>query len=319
VLLSLLIGGIAWGADAPMTYIAYRNPVAPVMDGVIAGDPGWANIPGATGYHQLGDGYTNAKQTAAYVTWDAEALYVGIVAEEPDIAKVHGTMPEGGDCWLDDGVEIFIQAPGREPCQFIVTNSGARASGAGNPGLSGWTAKTSRTADSYSVEIRIGFVLFGATPKPGDEWHANYCRNIFTMDSGGDRFTSWAPLQARFLEPEGFPVLRFEAKALDETGCRQAEAALNGGYRDSLMQGLAGLAKEADDYLPVLTKAAQSPANRALAGELKTRWVQALELQKAAAQAPLPQVRKVLRTAEELRKQSYELKYRMLIEELFEG
>ena len=306
-----------WGAETPLSYTCNRNPVAPTLDGIVVGDPGWANIPGATGYHTLGDGYTTAKQTTAYATWDDSALYIGVVAEEPDIAQVKNVLSDGSDCWLEDGAEVFVQPPDRQPLQFIVTSGGARASGAGNPGLEGWSAKASRHRDSYSLEIRIGFGVLGVTPKTGDVWHISFCRNTVTDDSGGDRYTCWAPLVSRFLEPESFPSLRFDAKALTATECQAAETTLNADYRATLTAQLAGLAQAADTYLPVLARASESPAFRSQAEPLVAGWKQAVALQRGAATAPLPQVRQALQSAEKLRQQSFELKYTMLLEELF--
>ena len=306
-----------WGAETPLSYTCNRNPVAPTLDGTVLGDPGWASIPGATGYHTLGDGYTTAKQTTAYVTWDDAALYIGIVAEEPDIAQVKNTLTDGSEVWTEDGAEVFVQPADRQPYQFGITSAAMRGSGAGNPGLEGWSAKASRQAAGYSLEIRIGFSVLGATPKAGDVWHISFGRNIVTTDSGGDRYTCWAPLVSRFLEPENFPTLRFEAKALTPAECQAAESALNGAYRTSLTAQLAALAKAADTYLPVLARASEQPAFKAQAVPLVAGWKQAVALQRDAGTAPLPQVRQALQSAERLRQQSYELKYTMLMEELF--
>ena len=81
-LLLLPFCAMASGAG-PTSYPCYRTPVAPVMDGVLAGDPAWERIPSVTGFSKLGDGYTDAKQTYAQACWDDQALYVGVICEEP--------------------------------------------------------------------------------------------------------------------------------------------------------------------------------------------------------------------------------------------
>jgi hypothetical protein len=210
-----------------------------------------------------------------------------------------------------------VHPPDRGPFQFGITTGGARASGAGNPGLEGWSAKASRGTAGYSIEIRIGFGVLGVTPKAGDVWHISFCRNTFADASGGDKWTCWAPLVSRFLEPESFAQCRFEAKALTEAEWRAAETALNAEYRASLTAQLAALAKGADTYLPVLTRAVGNPAFKAQAEPLVSGWKEAVALQREAANAPVPQVRQALQSAERLRQQSYDLKYTMLLEELF--
>jgi hypothetical protein len=306
-------------ADTPPTYAAYRDAMPPTLDGVLSGDPGWANIPAATGYHTLGDGYTTAKQTTAYATWDHANLYIGVVAEEPDIARVSNTLTDGSDCWLEDSVEIFIEPTGRQAMQYIITGGGARASGAGSPGLAGWAARATKSDAGYTLEIRISFATLGRVPKAGDAWRIDFCRNIWTTDSGGDKYTCWAPLVTRFLEPENYAILRFEGGALTEAGCRQAEHALNGAYRAEMMAQLAGLAKAAEEYVPLLTQAAAKPSTRAQAEPLKAAWDRAVALRRDAEGASLTQVRASLRDAESLRQRSYQLKYEMLIEALFEN
>ncbi len=317
-LAALLIAATVWGAGAPVSYPCYRNAAAPTLDGTIAGDPGWANIPGVTGYHRLGGDYTVAKQTTAHATWDAANLYVAIAAEEPDIALIKPTTGDGGDCWLDDGVEVFIHPEGKGPFQFVVTTRAARCSGEGNAPLSGWEAKAAATPAGYVIELRISFAVMGATPTAGSVWHANYCRNTFTVISGGDKFTTWAPLESRFLEPEHFPLLRFEAGAASEPACRQAEERLNAGYRTALLTGLSQLVAESGEYTPFLAEMAKNPKYRREAVPLRSEWRRAQNLLKGAAQAPLSEVREVLKQSEKLREDSRHFKYDTLIKELFE-
>lgn len=312
------VATVAWGADAPLVYRCFRAAASPSLDGVIAGDLGWENIPGATGYHRLGGGYALAKQTTAYLTWDDEHLYIGIVAEEPDIAGINATMTDGDDCWLEDSVEIFIQPEGRGPYQLIVTCAGARSMGEGNLGLEGWDAEASRAQDTYSIEVRISFALLGVVPTAASVWHANYCRNIFTYESGGIKFTTWAPLVSRFLEPEHFPELRFLDKAISEVSARQFEDALNADYRATLMTQVAELATAAAEYIPFLTEAARDSKHRRQALSLRREWRSIARLHRDAAQTPVLEVREVLKNASRLKEMSYQFKYGKLIEELFE-
>ena len=305
-------------AEPALHYDCFRGAVAPTMDGVVTGDPGWANIPGATGFHRLGADYTVAKQTTAYATWDDANLYVGVVAEEPDISHLRPQASDGGLCWVEDGVELWIQPRGRGPLQFGVTSAGARCTGEGGLGLQGWEAKASHTADTYSVEVRFSFAFLGVTAMDGDVWHANFCRNIFTTDSGGDKYTNWAPLAGRFLEPENFPQLRFVAQALTPQAAREAEVALNSAYREALLAGLRALDTEAHEYGPIMDQAARDPRYRAAATPLRAAWEAAVSLQQEAATASLSEARRILSRADQLRIDSYDLKYKVLLDQLFD-
>ena len=305
-------------AEPTLRYDCYRSTVAPTLDGVVVGDPSWADIPGATGFHRLGADYTVAKQTMAYATWDDTNLYVGIVAEEPDVARLQPQAAEGGFCWTEDGVELWLQPPGRGPLQFGVTAAGTRCTGEGALGLEGWEAKASHTDEAYSLEVRFSFAFLGATPADGEAWHGNFCRNIFTTDSGGDKYTTWAPLAARFLEPEKFPPLVFRARSLTPQAAREAEAGLNAAYRESLLGGLKTLETEAREYAPILDQAMLDPRYRATAAPLRAAWETVLALQRDAATASLSDARDVLGRAERLRTDSYELKYKVLLDALFE-
>lgn len=303
---------------ADLTYPCHRNPTPPTLDGHVAGDPGWANIPGVTGFHRLGGGYTVAKQTVAHVTWDDDRLYVAMIAEEPDIAHVEPTMRDGGDCWLDDGVEVFVQPAGRGPFQFVATTGGARTSGEGAAPLDAWEVATSQTDDTYTIELAISFEAFGVRPQAGDVWSINFCRNTFVYDSGGDKFTTWAPLEGRFLEPERFAPLRFEPGPLSEEQARRAEERLNADYRATLLRDLAALAGKADDHLPFLMERARDERHRPRAAPLRAEWRRVLRIQREADTAPLADIRAVLSRAERLQEASHQFRYETLIEELFE-
>ena len=73
VLLLLAFCAMASGAER-MVDPCYRAPGAPVMDGKVAGDSAWDQIPMVTGFSKQGDGYTDAKQTYAQACWDDEAF-----------------------------------------------------------------------------------------------------------------------------------------------------------------------------------------------------------------------------------------------------
>ncbi|MCK5802659.1 MAG: carbohydrate-binding family 9-like protein, partial [Lentisphaeria bacterium] len=193
-------------AAEPLTYSCHRPAVAPVIDGKVTADPGWRGIPGVTGFCKLGSDYTMAKQSIAMVCWGDEALTIAMVCEEPDAAKLKPVIKDGGQTWTEDSVEIFIQPdPKSSPFQIGVTCGGAKGAGVGSPDIAKCQAAAFIDKNTYELELRIPYAALGTT-KPADSatWRIAFCRNTWTTDSGGDKFTSWPPLQSRFLEPENF-------------------------------------------------------------------------------------------------------------------
>jgi hypothetical protein len=303
----------AFTARVP-TYPCYRPPVAPVMDGRVTGDPAWETVPAVTGFSKLGDGYTEAKQTWARACWDEQAFYVGIVCEEPDIAHMQLQVRDGGDTWLDDGIEVFLLPSGSlHATQFVVTAGAARGGYEGAPDILRYQAATHAGEASYELEVRIPFDLLGVTPKPGDRWRGNFCRNIWTTQSGGDKFTSWAPLQTRFLEPEHFATFEFAAAPPDAAQVSAIADHLNAAYRADLTKRVQAAATAGREYLPALTEASAADRFRPKALELRRGW---RELDRALANAdttPLLELRRLLKGAQALTQGSYDLKYAYLI------
>jgi len=312
LLLLALFCAIASGAGR-LSYPCYRAPVSPVMDGVIAGDPAWEPVPAVTGFSKLGDGYTDAKQTYAQACWDDQAFYVGMTCEEPDVASMELQVRDGGDTWLDDGVEIFLQPSGsRQAIQFVVTAGGARGGYEGAPNILKYQAAAHAGPDSYSLEIRLPFELLGASPKPGDQWRGNFCRNIWATHSGGDKFTTWAPLQTRFLEPEHFAIIELLGEAPEPAQALAIGEQLNRRYRADLARQVEVAATQGREYVPALAEAAGVERFRAAAAKLLRRWRKLDRTLKHGDTVPLSELRGILKGADALVQDSYDLKYAYL-------
>ena len=174
---------------SPPDYPCFRADAPPVIDGD-GGDACWQATPLATGFSILGDGFTDAKQTAFRLCWDSTALYLLVVCEEPDVAALRLIMRDGGVVWSDDSIEVFLQPGGAGSAyQFGISAAAARTTGAGTADFRKFEAAASLGAASYTLEIAIPHELIGAAPSQGDTWRGNLCRNIWTKISGGDKFT----------------------------------------------------------------------------------------------------------------------------------
>ena len=318
LLLALLAPAGAHAAQPVLEYPLYRLPAAPAVDGNVEGDPAWAGEPEATGFFRLGGDYARAKQTQVRAAWTADAVYLAVRCEEPDIARIQPMGKDGGDLWTEDGVEIFVRPEGLTDFhQFIVNNGGARRGAGLADGRLDWQAAASRAADTYTLEIALPLALFGKRPAAGTVWQGNFCRNIFTTDSGGDKFTTWAPLRASFHEWERFARWQFRAEAPNPAEVAAVEIRLNGAYRDFLRGETEKMVRLAADYLPVLRRATAVPQFAAQAGDLIRAWETASRLKDLGPTAPAVELRRAVATGESLTERSQKTKYDYLFWELF--
>ncbi len=304
------------GADAP-TYPCFRADQAPTIDG--AGDDAcWAHSPLATGFSILGDGFTDDKQTAFRMCYDDSATYILVTAEEPDVGHLKTGVRDGGPGWLNDGVEIFLQPGGRgQVYQFVVTAAAAVTSGAGTADFRQVDAASATGDASYTLEVAIPHDLVKAQPEAGDAWRGNVCRNVWTTNSGGDKFTCWAPLERQFLEPENYATLDMRGDAPPEDDVRSLTQELNERYREYLLAEVEQLLERAPEYRPYLEKARESEELGSAARRLLYRWYRLERMQLESDRFSIQQLRDVVESAEELLSASYDIKYAWLIDGLF--
>ena len=307
-------------AEEPPAYPCHRVAVAPVIEGKVLDDPAWLGVPGVTGFRKLGAGYTVAKQTTAFACWDDEALTLAMVCEEPDAARLKPQIRDGGQTWTEDSVEIFVQPGAKgQTFQIGVTCGGAKGAGEGKPDIAACQAAATVGADRYELELRIPYAAIGAKPPDASSvWAIAFCRNIWTTESGGDKFTSWPSLQARFLEPEHFARLVFSDRTLAPAEARKLALDSSADYRRELAAAAKAAAERADEYLAELAAAAQDARFAKQAGELADQWRALRGVAARAEQAPPEELRASVRRLDALVDASYTLKYTYLMERLFD-
>jgi hypothetical protein len=309
----------AEGSETKPLYRAYRLAAQPRIDGNVRDEPAWQGIPGVTGFHVLGGGYTVAKQTTARIGWTVNGIYVGVDCEEPDIDLVDDKLKDGDSLWLDNGVEIFLQLPKSSAVlQFIVNTAGSRRMGEGQDkvALTEWKARALKGDGFWSVELEIPFACLEAKPSPGSKWRGAVCRNIWKYRSGGDKFTAWPRLSGRFREPENYAFLDFDGGTLTAEQAEQIALKLNIAYRRHLSGQIDELARAGKQYEAPLAKAASANRFAEKAKQLNQAWLRIGSLAADSANASLPEVRKYITMAKNLKQRSYDLKYRFLIEQL---
>ena len=205
-------------AGERVSYPVHFISVAPEIDGKLD-EPVWQSLPEATGFYVLGGDLARAKQTFFRMGWDKDNLYIGIRCEEPDIMEVKGILTDGGPLWQEDSVEIFLAPAFPDYFQFVVNTIGSRIGMVGIAAvhtIESWEAQSYRGDDFWSTEIKMPFVTLGLdrAPRDGETWRGNIARNITVFTLGGDRHTTWAPLESKFHEPHNFASLIFRAEEL---------------------------------------------------------------------------------------------------------
>ncbi len=314
----MALGSHALADGQRLLYPCHRPASAPTIDGDVTGDPAWATIPSVTGFRVLGADYAHAKQTTAWLCWDNEAIYVAVVAEEPDAAELQPVAADGGWTWGEDSIEVFIQPGGQgQAYQIGVTTAGARGSGAGNPDITACRSAAAIGTDTYSIELSIPYgVLNARTPADGDAWLGTVCRNTFITTSGGDKFTTWAPLRNAFLEPENYGEIRFVGRTLTPEQAAAGTAAMSSEYRERLIGKLADAAERMEQYVGDLREAASDRRFRRDALRLLRRWRGLKGMQEQGRGAATAEVRKALGGVDAMVAAAYELKYAYLLTKL---
>lgn len=300
--------------DYPCHYV--QNP--PVIDGNIAEDPVWQALPAVTGFSVLGGGFSDGKQTTVQACWDDAAVYIAFRCEEPDYAHINFTVSDGGDVWLDDGVEIFLQ-PGdikHQVYQFVITARGARGAGEGSPDFTRVQVAAAHDETGYTLEIAIPHQALEASPAQGDRWRGNFCRNIFISRTRADRFTSWAPLKQRFMEPENFAGFVLLGEAPAPQALHGINNTINRGYRMYLQGQLEAIMDQSAEYLPVLQEAVADPEYANTARRLRNQWRQKQRIVSETEKSSVWELRSSLQDADSLLEASYQLKYRYLIKQV---
>ncbi|MEI6502616.1 MAG: carbohydrate-binding family 9-like protein [Armatimonadota bacterium] len=300
---------------APLSYPVFRAPAAIVVDGEVQQEAAWQGAPSVTGFSKLGAGYTNAKQSAAQMLWDDQGLYIAVVCEEPDAALLKPVVRDYGDTWAEDSLEIFLQ-PALQAYQIAVTAGGAKGGFEGGPDVSKIKAAAKIGPDFYSIEVFVPFSVVKATTKAGDKWRGEICRNCFTSSGVVDKFTSWTPLQARFLEPDNFATLAFSGETSSAEQVKQLTEQLNLPYRQTVAASMKAAAEIGAQYKGTLQEAQEDAAMGERARGLLREWRTIERLSKQTDTASILDLRHSLMQLQELNQASYELKYKYLISKL---
>ncbi|HJN15575.1 MAG TPA: DUF6067 family protein, partial [Armatimonadota bacterium] len=189
--------------------------------------------------------YPHSEWADALICYDDANLYVGYDCPKPPGPLTATEDARDGAVWQDDSCELFLNPLPDTPkdyFQFIANCAGAFYDA--RYGEATWDGDVTFAADvaeeRWTIEAMIPFSELGApTPKPGDMWLGNFCRDHHRPEPASPVYTTWAYLQSGFLAtPERYGRLIFS----DSTqGARLAlSPTLNTGMLDAQIEGTPG-------------------------------------------------------------------------------
>ncbi|MDR4508576.1 MAG: DUF4838 domain-containing protein [Candidatus Brocadiaceae bacterium] len=151
----------------------------------------WKNAEFITGFISQ-KGAKADPQTFVRILYDKDNIYFGVDALESDMSRTKTVCDKkDGALWMDNGVEIFLSAPGGfgKYLHLIVNSRGvcydSICTGMGTADIgfdSGVEQKTAILPDRWVLEARIPTSALGSSIRDGDVWKVNVARNRVLTD-----------------------------------------------------------------------------------------------------------------------------------------
>jgi len=204
-------------ADYPILTIPRIK--APAIDGVLGKDE-WKAAACVTGFIGLNDFALVEDQTTVHAGWDNEALYLLYECLDPQKRELVARIKErDGGVYMEDSVDVILQpGPGPYPYYQLISNAigtvydsridpkdPAKHNTKFNPN---WAVKTTRESGRWVMECKIPFKELDGrpTPKNGERWRANFCRDSDTVS----RYSTWSFVAGNYHRAENFGEIVFE-------------------------------------------------------------------------------------------------------------
>ncbi|MCH7749271.1 MAG: carbohydrate binding family 9 domain-containing protein [Acidobacteria bacterium] len=202
--------------------VAVASEIAPLLDGVVLGDPAWADAVPATGFRQTqpDEGEPASERTEVRFIFTETTLYVGVVCYDREAGAI--TVSDSRrDSSLDDGDSIqiildtfrdkqsgfvFGTSPAGQESDGQVVNAGegrlgrstttSSGSGAGfNRNWDGvWEVRTTVSDIGWSAEFAIPFRTISYPSRDIQTWGLNVQRTIRRRNE----IAYWAPLPRQY-------------------------------------------------------------------------------------------------------------------------
>ena len=89
-------------------YFCRLLTLAPELDGNVASDPAWQDLPADREYKSLQTGLAPTRQTTFRMGYTTEALFIGMVCEEPHPDEIHAYLADGEDFRDEDAIHLSL-------------------------------------------------------------------------------------------------------------------------------------------------------------------------------------------------------------------
>lgn len=173
------------GVAQPNNFIVLsRVYTSPLLDGQL-NEKVWDRAARVSGFFSQ-DGRPSTRRTAAWITYDDSAIYIGFHCREDNLSNLVA-LAKGRDGAVeqDDSVQVLIvpDIAGEDYRAFGVSVGGVQwdADAGGTAWNADWaTAALVRPPGRWVAEMKIPFAALGAVPRPGDTWRILLVRNIWT-------------------------------------------------------------------------------------------------------------------------------------------
>ncbi len=180
-------------------------PAAPQIDGDLS-DPAWESA-AQTDPWMINTGEAPAPvQTTAWLGIRSGTLFVGVRADEPNVAGIVTSVTEdGGPAWNDDCIELFIDGNlDLTTSRQLVINAGGSVTLIDHGG-GAWNTQVARAVsigdDAWFAEFSLPLSSLGLT---GTDFGLNICRE--RRAGGGTELSCWSPTGGGFQQPGKFGV-----------------------------------------------------------------------------------------------------------------
>jgi hypothetical protein len=198
---SLGAQGTAAGEPSARMARVGRVAAAPLIDGVLD-EPLWREAGRLEGFVQThpGDNTAPSHPTAVLIAFDAQYLYLGILASD-DSARVRATVAPRDKVLDDDHVAIYLDTFGDRRRAYVLTfnplgiqQDGVFMEGTADPDYSVDIVMHSRGRigpNGWAVEAAIPLRSLRYAAGPGRQWNVQVQRRIKRLD---DEQSSWRPI-----------------------------------------------------------------------------------------------------------------------------
>ncbi len=195
---------------------APRTALPPTIDGKLD-DACWKVAAHAGYFFVLNSRRWAQKQTAAFLCWDTENIYVAFDCDEPEPDKIRGTVEtrDTADLWQDDSVEVFLTAGELgDAVHHVIVNAAGQVydeSSDGDP--ASWDAEVkagvAKGTKQWTVEFSIPLIDLQSELNEDTVWKVNFNRH----STQPDECSCWSPCDQKFFRPEQFGHVRFTSNA----------------------------------------------------------------------------------------------------------